>query len=146
MCLYTDQLSPKITNKDITVFKYIHIDDGMFVSPHKGYQYKSLGKVNETVLQTEPEEIWHESGCVDYGFHSFKYLDDAIEISNTIGSYSVIECIIPKGSLYYEGIGGGNKVNYCSNKIILNRQINKSEVFIRKVKNILHLIKESFTL
>ena len=65
---------------------------------------------------------------INEGLHSFKHLSDAIEDGD--GVY--VQCVIPKGSKYYEGIfivrhsGVGYAESYASNKLTYVKIVKKS--------------------
>ena len=58
--------------------------------------------------------------CVTQGLHSFKYLSAAVGFKDCfIKEGIVMECTIPKGSWYYEGLHN----ELVSDNIIINKEI-----------------------
>lgn len=109
MCLTIkhDAIS-KIAKKDIIVYKHI-IDNG-------NKTYKSSYQWSEIIIgDTYTSELGINYSSVQEGLHSFKLLEDAI-INGKEYHEPIIECIIPKGSEYYEGTFV-NKEAFVSNQL-----------------------------
>ena len=130
MCLVTNQSQSKIASKDITCYKVLlklenEISNTVFyVSPVRHFAYfsnrtylnnkvfkaeKAYGLENSPDDDLKPiyidnEPVSHElnSGF----FHMYKDYDSAVKAvkSSPLESYVIFECVIPKGSHYYEGI------------------------------------------
>lgn len=111
----------RVTRKDITTYKIVHRKD--LTSLYNGFPYK-LGKLNKADIVKDKKEV-------DDGFHSFKYLKDALLDTDhkPLSSFEdwvtvIVECTIPVGSKYYKGsweVGGEKPTNYVSNQIIINK-------------------------
>ena len=138
MCLYTKQLTPKKTSKDITVYKRVRIVktkipikvlyNGKIVeatalkfAPQTRSASKiryEVGKTLKAIIQKKSDSL---SSAINYGFHSFKNRKDA----GTTSSYNaVIECVIPKGSYYYTGSNNGSTPGYVSDTLIVTKILN----------------------
>lgn len=91
-------------------------------SPYQGMLY-TLNRIYTTNLQEEPELQTFDEEClvdteydageylsfaIDEGFHSFESIDNAKRLADDYpANYSVVvECVIPKGTRYYEGVWG----------------------------------------
>ena len=133
MCLVTEQLESKIASKDIICYKVLlklenEISNTVFyVSPVRHFTYFSnRTDLNNKVFKAE-KAYWLENSpgddlkptyidneLISYElnsgfFHMYKDYDSAVKaIKNSIPgekeSYTIFECVIPKGSHYYEGI------------------------------------------
>lgn len=117
MCLQVNAKKqyPQVAEEDITVYKYLRIrnNDGVesLEAPFRGFCY-TVGEEYSAELgahlynQYNPEE-----GCfVEEGFHSIKtykslegYVENLHEVYLNYRKYAIVECVIPKGSTYYEG-------------------------------------------
>ena len=130
MCLVTNQSESKIASKDITCYKVLlklenEISNTVFyVSPVRHFTYFSNrtdldnkvfkaekaywlenypgDDLKQTYIDNEPVSYELNSGF----FHMYKDYDSAVKaVKNApIESYAVFECVIPKGSRYYEGV------------------------------------------
>jgi hypothetical protein len=127
MCL--QNVGPqKVATEDIVCYKVVKVKNG-FLTPYMeqevviGETYTS--EIHHTGGSEEYSVLFRETGCssrvrIDKALHSFADLaDTADEIfwweGVDIDSYKVVECIIPKGSIYYEGTfgTGGTSVARC---------------------------------
>ena len=129
MCLVTKQSKSKIASKDITCYKVLlklenEISNTVFyVSPVRHFTYFSNridlnnkvfkaekayclenypgDDLKQTYIDNEPVSYELNSGF----FHMYKDYDSAVKaVKNaSIESYVLFECVIPKGSRYYEG-------------------------------------------
>ena len=128
MCLVTKQSQSKIASKDITCYKVLlklenKINDVVFyVSPVWHFTYfsnytdlnnkvfkaeKAYGLENSPDDDLEPSCIDDDTYKLNSGFfHMYKDYDSAVKAINNapLESYVIFECVIPKGSHYYEGI------------------------------------------
>lgn len=127
MCLYLNidldndskLLEPKVAEKDIVCYKTINK-----ISPTKvrslAYQFVyELNKLYEADIFTTAVDLRTSPNIINNGFHSYKN-------EPTSDFYHVVECIIPKGSLYWEGFGNElrkGSEEYCSNQIIITKII-----------------------
>ena len=124
----------KIASEDIKVFKIIEKFENNIISAYKGFRYK-IGQLYETEIRLTET---FSSAFIQQGFHSYSnecrlerdctYLEQpAFRImfkgSRLDGfskvSYYKVNCIIPKGSQYYENEFG----EIVSNKIIIKEII-----------------------
>lgn len=147
MCLVTNQLEPKIATEDIIVYKKMneHKDSGTIWSYHQDFQYE-LGKLYKTeIKESEDISVLDYEAKRDYenfykGFNSNfgeNIIDDTLKcFGEGFHSYKrkergdirfwskafLYECIIPKGSEYYED---------CSNLLVSNQLI-----IVKKVENV----------
>ncbi len=134
MCLITKQSQSKIASKDITCYKVLlklenEINNTVFyVSPVRHFTYFSnRTDLNNKVFKAE-KAYWLENspgddleptyiddnGVDTYElnsgvFHMYKDYDSAVKaVKNSVTgereSSVVFECVIPKGSHYYEGV------------------------------------------
>ena len=133
MCLVTEQSESKIASKDITCYKVLlklenEINNTVFyVSPVRHFTYFSnRTDLNNKVFKAE-KAYWLENspgddleptyiddnGVDTYElnsgfFHMYKDYDSAVKaikwlVPREKESYAIFECVIPKGSRYYEG-------------------------------------------
>lgn len=145
MCLFVNSDAKyKRAKEDIICYKVgymldkqLDIHRAIFVSLCQQYPY-FIGKEQYTKLQKYPSEhpLHSPLMCVERGIHTFKIKDEctayAKNFSSKIWTLShrtvyIAECIIPKGSLYYEGTFGVDIPyrSYASNKLIINKIIDK---------------------
>lgn len=141
MCTVTYNLTRKIAQKDIEVYKIVAIVNmyghSQTVAPYRYTIYESndvhseLEVPTQHVVQTKcAGEI--RTHKIDIGLHSIKYLDDAKSMFSwrfsQCGSsrFKLIKATIPKGSEYYEGydfidaIGGYTWPMLVSDRLILH--------------------------
>ena len=128
MCLVTKQSESKIASKDITCYKVLLLtSDNFYISPHKFFTFFENQVNSKKVFQAEkswwlenvPGDDLESNYIDDNGvdtyelnsgfFHMYKDYDSAVKaIKNSVRrekeSYTIFECVIPKGSHYYEGI------------------------------------------
>ena len=130
MCLITKQSQSKIASKDITCYKVLlklenEINNTVFyVSPVRHFTYFSnRTDLNNKVFKAE-KAYWLENSpdddlepsCIDDDtyklnsgfFHMYKDYDSAVKVIKNSPpgereSSLIFECVIPKGSHYYEG-------------------------------------------
>lgn len=111
MCLYTFQSTPKVAEEDIICYKVLTKD---LKSPCYGLQYE-LGNLITSELKNDFCDDGYNS--IEEGLHTLKDLDNAKTTSvftcwrvqnawinmHGVNAPIIVKCIIPKGSLYYEG-------------------------------------------
>ena len=125
MCLITEQLKPKIASKDITCYKILLLtSDNFYISPYRHFTFfenqvnpkkvfkakKSWWTIN---IHGDDLELFNDNGIDAFTlnsgfFHMYKDYDSAVKaIKNSVTgereSSVIFECVIPKGSHYYEG-------------------------------------------
>ena len=125
MCLITEQLKPKIVSKDITCYKILLLtSDNFYISPYRHFTFfenqvnpkkvfkakKSWWTIN---IHGDDLELFNDNGIDAFTlnsgfFHMYKDYDSAVKaikwlVPREKESYAIFECVIPKGSRYYEG-------------------------------------------
>jgi hypothetical protein len=135
MCLITPNKRVKTARKDIISYKVLHQNlNAIFYN--KKYE---LGVLYQTGIQPSTEWCvvggedieWYDNNyekilglkklkqliCLGEGFHSCSSLESAEKLKGNKYNYIITECIIPKGSKYYD-----SPFNYLvSNQIIINK-------------------------
>lgn len=83
------------------------------------------GVKNTTQLKRFSE--YRNKSRIKQGFHSFVYEKTAFDLLAfaSISAPIVLECKIPKGSLYYKGTNNGTSAGYASNQLIAVKTITK---------------------
>lgn len=129
MCLESKTIFPKIAKKDIICYKVIDIK-GYSVF-NRSYQYDKH-KINKAIggFNLIKDILFHffcKNECIFIRYysgilHSFAFEEYAFNLFIKLGKYeshTVWECVIPKGSLYFEG----HYNEYGSRKLKLVRRI-----------------------
>lgn len=133
-------LEPKVAKKDIVCWKLMATEqrsEREYVSYFYGYVYElnrkeALNKPMEVELKSF--DLSTRQYQVGAAFHSYKITKKArtyIGIKHGI----LVECIIPKGAKYYEGVNGMDEC-YTSDSIVPLRVLDKvyeSEMGIRRL-------------
>ena len=123
MCLITKQSESKIASEDITCYKVLLLtSDNFYISPHRHFTFfenqvnpnkvfkakKSWWTIN---IHGDDLELINDNGIYAFTlnsgfFHMYKDYDSVVKaiINAPLESYAIFECVIPKGSHYYEGI------------------------------------------
>lgn len=99
MCLHTNWKNPRITKRDIIVWKKFHNTyEHKFTSVCWRMMWKinKLYKVNMAKLRRGMADF-----IITEGFHSFVSTKEAS--MDGLNHDVIVKCIIPKGSLYYKG-------------------------------------------
>lgn len=141
MCLWSKDIKPKKLKEDLTVYKIFRLDYSMgFVTPYQNY---SLGEIfigkEFTTKQFNNNPFSHDCGdlgyAILYGFHFYAKKEDAIkqiaewekyrqinnkEFNDRYGPLFISECIIKKGSEYYEGLNDFGNVTICAGSFTLS--------------------------
>jgi len=117
MCLHVkDNNKRKTAKKDIKVFKHIELGyDDILVTPYM------FSKLEFNVLVESKLDIPLDNK-IDRGIHTFKTLRECIKNADDWNGI-VITAIIPKGSIYYEGLSDLRYKSFTSNAIIYNRKM-----------------------
>lgn len=142
MCLYATTEEPKVMEEDKHVFKALLMDDNQGLHPpfmtKSGLTYKldiMYREVRFGVDRNNPyysplEKVYP----VGRGFYSYTDLScvmTAITMRGKIGCrYAICECLIPKGTRYYESEFGGYAL--CSEYIKVLNIIGYYDVFNNK--------------
>lgn len=122
MCFERRELTtkPLVAKKDIKVKKatsavkkgdsYVH---AFFTGNHGGFRY-TVGRVHKEKRFFNKRE----KGCytLTYGFHSFSKKHTALQYMRYWIGYSIVDAIIPKGSLYFYDEQRGE---YISNQLVI---------------------------
>ena len=146
MCLITEQLKPKIASKDITCYKILLLTSGNFyISPYRHFTFfenqvnpkkvfkakKSWWTIN---IHGDDLEPFNDNGIDAFTlnsgvFHMYKDYDSAVKaikwlVPREKESYAIFECVIPKGSRYYEGFTSIYRLpSIASDKLKIVKQI-----------------------
>jgi len=141
MCLITIQNDPCIAQEDLIVYKSFlkNTDENIFKTPFQFFTYE-INKLYETEIKLvkKTEFIGIEAfdndsidkskldfdvhkyiNVISNGFHSLKEPDRIDDDSIYELDLKIVECIIPKGSIYYTDNSG----LIVSNKIIITNKI-----------------------
>jgi len=128
MCFYIDgnQPNPKVADRDIPCYKIVSQDNLSRVrdEPYKIglMRAKKVIKILDIkfkfpVLKIKKDNKWE--GEINYGLHSYTSKARAFKSIGELGEYNfkhkVIECLIPKGTRYYE-----NTSEFVSPKLRIN--------------------------
>lgn len=121
MCLFSKDKDAKVATKNIPVIKII--------IPYKKDQWEAVFQVsifnygynkdnrNKSVIY-DPSLLLYRIGSGF--FHSYSVSNNInIKAGNKKFGYEVVNCIIPKDALYYEGINN----DYASDRLIVGRPI-----------------------
>lgn len=125
MCLIVNS-ELKVAQEDMVCYKVFKYLCGSLKSPLRGMAYLK----NHLYELGKPLQV-DSHHCINEGFHSIIRADDAKKLSDVMGyfyehycenkpwCYVVAKCIIPKGTVYAEGlfIYGEKYHSYCSEKI-----------------------------
>ena len=123
MCLLAETIKPKKATRDIVCYKFpvkrLHLE-----SPWTHFQWE----LNKEYKADRSGPRWSPRDIKDGYFHSYKTKDQAIRgayefTGPAIDVTYVYECIIPKGTYYFEGIHSGGHQGYASKKIIVKKKI-----------------------
>jgi hypothetical protein len=136
MCLYSRQAKPLKAKKDIIVYKALHQQRGRteiisiggrrFEATEltlnarvKHFQYElnkkyttTLGRVDSYYFCTSKP-----GSKIEQGFHSYKALRTCK--SREGSSSTFVKCVIPKGTLYFEGSNNGSSEGFASAAIVV---------------------------
>lgn len=125
MCLITIQKRAKTAKENITCYKVIKNRNTHLISPFQDYRWY-VGKL-ETIDKFEILESVVYKGLkdIDKGLHAYKSFDLTIKrlyyFTHIPEKLQIHECIIPKGSKYYE-----NGTEIVSNQMILGKRVWKN--------------------
>jgi hypothetical protein len=124
MCLMIEKhIEPSIAEEDITVYKVVCPSDGVIYSWFYSSHIWILGEEQQTDIIVVDETCnFDEKEEVDYeGVENVKYIGPGFHSAGTIERFDdinsnnvIMECIIPKGALYYHNLSD----LYVSNRLI----------------------------
>jgi len=115
MCLKILRNEPMRTaEEDIIVFKHII---SLRSIPHTFFTSFQRAVIQLGIVYTSQLMIseWNDQ-AVHVGLHSYKHLEDARQ-ANKYWNEQLVECIIPKGSNYYEGTFEDKGPSYASDHL-----------------------------
>lgn len=127
MCFLRKFEPIKIADSDITCYKVVTPSFSSpltYVSLYRGFKYE-VNKLYEksVIFKTECKGVY-ATGFGSAGFHSYIYLSSESLYNDLIQDRAcLIECVIPKGSLYIQGIDSCSSPSYLSDKIIIKKEI-----------------------
>ena len=128
MCLEPKTIFPKIAKEDIICYKVINIKGYSVYNRKYQYDEHKINKANGCfrLIKDILFYFFHKRySFVEYTFgilHSFVFKRYALNLLSHLeksDSYTVWECVIPKGSLYFEGYYN----EYGSRKLKLVRRV-----------------------
>ena len=128
MCLESKTVFPKIAKEDIICYKVIDIKGYSIYNRSYQYDEHKINKANggfrliKDILFYFFHKKYYFVGYVFGILHSFAFKRYALNLLINLGksdSYTVWECVIPKGSLYFEGYYN----EYRSRKLKLVRRV-----------------------
>lgn len=144
MCLITEQLTPFTAERDITVYKVLHVvpvlnvsgkgDKGLTLEApfQKNFEYEmggtyEVGELEFAQTQYRRDFVHEYRRVVTHGLHSYCDQAAAIHLMYCLlalalcgEQYCVIECTVPKGTEYYSGLSSHE---ICSRKLRLERLV-----------------------
>ena len=128
MCLYINNLKPKIADKDIICYKFVERTKtkGIYKSIYAGFEYIIRQLYTNNINIKDIDNITHF--CLDIPIPMI-YIGEGMFHSYTNTSYSLksdpqyamLKCIIPKGAYYYKGTSDGSC--YASSQIKILEEI-----------------------
>ena len=145
MCLIVNKNNPEpiTAEQDIVCYKVLRkkLDNKIFKAPIYNFEY-CFGYIY--TIQNEFFKnafICDDGEClVEYGFHSFVELSDAIcfkerllDAVQDVFDFVIVKCTIPNGARYYKGkqMFARNEDNspngYCSEAIRIDEIVNENE-------------------
>lgn len=125
MCLQTNSLFSESVKEDIVCYKVFDVVDGKLKSP---FYYDIPWELGEEFTDPRFNMTAINRGSalftVKSAFHSFKSLEDAQKYSNGWNTHTnvkctIVKCIIPAGSEYYDGWFNIVTKAYASSKLKL---------------------------
>lgn len=146
MCLYSKQILPRRATKDIVVYKEVMYVDNLkkvYKTPFAGYYIllSEFGNIKSAIgtisilRSTIPTQKIHTKIGSGY-FHCHRCMP-LLKGKSRYGAYStddgrikyntqwrIVECTIPKGSLYWIGVD----YDICSDKLIFNKVLSEEEI------------------
>ncbi len=103
--------------EDIVCYKVVKLKQTYFNNYYVTYYFDCVVELGKTYTSYLRREKLHYHYIVHKGLHTFKNLDDAKEFVKTRLKTSIIKCIIPKGSWFFEGNFDVFLPSYASSKL-----------------------------
>lgn len=134
MCLdlNENQLETKVAKTDIKCYKFLYQGDDL-ITP---YMMHTVEMGSTYITELDEPNVGLVGNSVERGLHSFTTLHGLIgyvrnRVRRKRSGYTMllVECIIPKGSEYYEG-NFNNTKSYASDTLKYNRFITETESII----------------
>lgn len=126
MCWNSTKWNPKTATKDIVCYKVMRSFGEKFISNIVGHVYEVNTLNTPRNLQQKVSYFlgspWYE---VSSGYFSYISIGKAAE--NLVTDEVLVQCTIPKGSIYCKAFG-----EYVSSNIIINKRISAYKVFSGK--------------
>lgn len=143
MCLNTNQISSHKAKEDIECYKVLFLEEGVDVenkeivynlhSPLYGEMSWEIGKLYKDDKFVPLSSGQKQNGFftvsfsnrVQYGYHTYKHLNGALNLIGGTHGYKIFKAIIPEDSQYFEGwVNGAYDIfGYASNQLKLIKQI-----------------------
>lgn len=138
MCLNTNQISSHKAKEDIECYKVLFLEESVDVennlhSPLYGEMSWEIGKVYKDDKFVPLSSGQKQNGFftvsfsnrVQYGYHTYKHLNGALNLIGGTHGYKIFKAIIPEGSQYFEGwVNGAYDIfGYASDQLKLIKQI-----------------------
>ena len=142
MCLYSKRKTPLVAKRDIKVYKMFYDYGGDNLQTPFLFREMKVGKRYKDT-QTIHKQTYNGYKVIQGGmFHAFKYASDAeysakyLSGKNVLLKVVVVECIIPKGAKYYNGIDA----DIASKELIVSKKLSKAEVEKLKKKECVYSV------
>ena len=126
MCLFTDQLEPKIADKDIVCYKMVTKSriKGTYVSEYRRFKYiaeklytNNIDIKNSKIVLKTISPLLGVYSISDFMFHSYQS-----PYKYSLRADTIVKCIIPKGAYYFEGMHNRCR-GYASSQIKILEEI-----------------------
>lgn len=151
MCVYIKDKQTKILKEDTVVYKVVQVHNYRLLPK---YRKSYTGNIQEYNVGSDYEQKLNISSTTynDHyhgklyltkeGIYSYDSIGQAKNSMNRYDNNVVIECIIPKGSNYFKGVGPDESI-FVSDRIKVVRvvKISKTRLLLAKILNNLKLIK-----
>jgi hypothetical protein len=130
MCLITEQLTSTTAREDIICYKVLRIQDNNLYAYYRSFEYK-IGKLYRGPLvwgkmYSTSEGLYMN---INEGFHSYSDIEYAKQnYRDVLESAVIVKCIIPKGTIFFEGEQNFGR-GYASNQIIIKEIMKLEDVF-----------------
>ncbi len=100
---------PLRAKEDIIVYKVLEVHnrgvEPQYQSQYRGTEY-TLGEVKKAIKFSSYIDWWHNSKwelSINKGLHAYTNRSYAFSQAKRESGWSVVECVIPKGTLYFKG-------------------------------------------